>query len=410
MTRRGSLAILCIVLFAAFPAFGQEAYHALVDGNTRFAFRFFHQAATDAPDRNVLISPTALSLDFALLQNGADQTAKDQILNAFDLRNLSSEQINHQSEMLLRALSHPQAQPLEGQKLAPDSETSERLILARSLWVQPGIAFRPAFMNVAEDSYSVKPEVLPRSDKAAVDAVNSWAAAQTGGKLNHVIDSLQGDNFLLVDTTWFKGVWTKPFDPQSTHPGDFTLLSGQKKSVPMMSARREFAYFRGPKFQAVRLNYRNAGMLIFLPDEDSSLVEFEKSLTADNWAQWILEMRSHPGYLELPRFKAEYRGDVKNLLQGMGMESPFTSFASFAPAVTSPAGAKLTRVLQTMLLEVDERGTEIVSSGVIGGVVASLRLGQPEPPFRMIVNRPFFFAVVDNQTGALLYMGAVVNP
>jgi serine protease inhibitor len=407
MTGTDRLAILCILFIAFPPAFGQESYHALVDANTRFAFKFFHQAVAGAPAKNVLISPTALSLDFALLQNGAGEAAKSEIRNAFDLRDLSPEQINRQSLGLLDALAY---QPPQGQNTAPPTGAGERLILVRSLWVQPGIRFRPLFMNVAEDSYAVKPEVLPTNDKAAVDAVNSWAAAQTGGKLDHVLDSLEGDNFLLVDTTWFKGVWQKPFDVQATHPGDFTLLSGQKKSVPMMSATREFTYFHGPKFQAVRLQYGHAGMLVFLPDEDSSLAELEKSLTPDNWAGWINGMRSRAGYLELPRFKAEYRGDVKHLLEQMGVESPFDSFASFVPAVTNPAGAKLTRVLQTMLLQVDEKGTEIVSSGVIGGVVASLRLGQMEPPFRMIVNRPFFFAVVDNQSGALLYMGAVVNP
>ena len=410
MTGRARLAMFCITSFIAFtPALGQQPYGALVDGDTRFAFKFFHQSVSSAPGKNVLISPTALSLDFALLQNGAAEPAKSQILDAFDLRNLTGEQVNRQSRMLLQALSYQPSVP-NNRKTEPGSSSDERLVVARSLWVGHGVHFQPAFMDAAEDFYAVKPETLPASDRAAVDAVNSWAAAQTGGKLNHVIDSLQGDNFLLVDTTWFKGIWIKPFDPKATHPGDFTLLSQQKKSVPMMPAQGEFAYFRGPKFQAVRLNYRHAGMLIFLPDENSSLAEFEQDLTADNWASWTMEMRSHEGYLELPRFKAEYRGDVSGLLQAMGVKSAFTSYASFAPAVANPQGARLDRVLQTMLLQVDERGTEIVSGGVIGGIVAGVRMGQPEQPFRMIVNRPFFFAVVDDESGALLYMGAVVNP
>jgi serine protease inhibitor len=34
----------------------------------------------------------------------------------------------------------------------------------------------------------------------------------------------------------------------------------------------------------------------------------------------------------------------------------------------------------------------------------------PPPPFRMIVDRPFAFAITDRETGAILFLGAVVNP
>jgi serpin B len=93
--------------------------------------------------------------------------------------------------------------------------------------------------------------------------------------LTHVLDSWQRDDFLLVDTTWFKGAWIHPFVASRTHPGDFTLLSGQKKQVPMMAEGGSFAYLRGANFQAVRLPYHHAAMYVFLPDEDSSLKEFE---------------------------------------------------------------------------------------------------------------------------------------
>lgn len=403
--------LLCVALWTVSgPAIGQESYSALVKGNTRFAFSFFRQAVAEGKDTNVLISPTAISLDFALLQNGAGPVAKAEILDVFNFGHLSSDQINHQGEMLCRALSYIQPQLPKGQKRGAGMETGERLIMARSLWVGFPASFKPAFLQTAKQFYAVNPVKLPADKKAAAAAVNSWAAAQTGGKLTRIVNSVN-DHFLLLNTTWFKGIWLHPFSAQDTHPGDFTLLSRQRKSVPMMSEQRKFVYLEGPKFQAVRLDYWYAGMFIFLPDESSSLSEFEESLTPDNWVEWSSSMRPHPGYLELPRFSAAYRGDVKNILARMGLGSLFQSFGSFAPAVNNPQGAALSRVLQVMMLNVDEKGTEIVSGGVPGGVIGGISAAQkPEEPFRMIINRPFFFAIVDNTSHAILYMGAVVEP
>jgi serine protease inhibitor len=96
------------------------------------------------------------------------------------------------------------------------------------------------------------------------------------------------------------------------------------------------------------------------------------SLTADKWAAWISDFEGHEGYLELPRFRSEYRAPITAILEDLGVERAFTSFGSFAPAVSNPEGAALTRVLQAILLSVDEKGTEVVSAGVIGGVIGGV--------------------------------------
>jgi serpin B len=42
-------------------------------------------------------------------------------------------------------------------------------------------------------------------------------------------------------------------------------------------------------------------------------------------------------------------------------------------------------------------------------VAAGLTLSPPKP-FTMIVDRPFFCAIRENKTGAVLFMGSIVNP
>jgi serpin B len=53
-------------------------------------------------------------------------------------------------------------------------------------------------------------------------------------------------------------------------------------------------------------------------------------------------------------------------------------------------------------VEVNEEGTEAAAVTEVGGV----RSG----PIEMSVDRPFFLAIRDNQTGAILFMGSIVEP
>lgn len=394
-----------ILLLAIPEAIGQEVRSPLEDANTKFAFRFFHELVQENADENILVAPTAISLDFALLQNGAADIARQEVLQGLEFQNLTGKQINDQSAILLNTLSYPS---FPKDKQTGFQRANDHLLMSRSLWAPAKIKFRPLFLGTAQQFYEVIPKTLPADDEAASRLINRWIREQTGGNIQVDLPPMHGDKLFLISTTWFKGFWFDPFDPKLTHHGDFTLMSGVHKSVPMMAKGRKFQYLVQPEFQAVSLDYANTRMLVFLPAENSDLKEFEKLLTPENWKSWLQHMGTRQGYLELPKFTAEYKADIRNVLQRMGIKTVFDSYPAFRPAVLNPEGAALSDVLELVKLKIDEKGTEISSVGIYGGVIGGI--ARPELPFRMIVNRPFFFAVLDNKTNAILYMGTIGNP
>jgi serine protease inhibitor len=397
----------------------QQPYSDAMSANTRFAFKLFRSTVEKAAEKDVLVSPISVSQDFALLQNGADSLAREQILSVMELGNLSAAEINKQNLALRRALIYdPPSKPVHAahpKGLPPPppiccAPPPEKLSLAGSLWTISGVSCRHQFLEINKNFYGFHLASAPRKESSAINAVNGWVARQTAGQLNLAIDSWDRDDFAVVDTTWFKGAWARPFVASQTRPGRFTLPSGQQKRMPMMAQGGRFDYLRGPKFQAVRLPYGHAAMYVFLPDRDSSLKEFEESLTAENWSTWLSEMSSKEGYLELPRFRSDYRASLTDTLSNLGMERVFRTFDSLRPLVDSPEDAKLTRVLQVISIKVDENGTEAVSATYTGGVVGGISAGPRPEPFRMIIDHPFFFAICDNQTNSILYMGAMNDP
>lgn len=63
-------------------------------------------------------------------------------------------------------------------------------------------------------------------------------------------------------------------------------------------------------------------------------------------------------------------------------------------------------VLYKTFMEVNEEGTVATA---VTEVEIRLRC-LPPPPFTMVVDRPFFCALRDNETGTLLFVGLVMEP
>ena len=65
-------------------------------------------------------------------------------------------------------------------------------------------------------------------------------------------------------------------------------------------------------------------------------------------------------------------------------------------------------VKQKTYVDVNEEGTEAAAVTGIGMRATAVR--REPPPFMMIVDHPFFAAIRENKTGAILFMGTIVDP
>jgi len=218
---------------------------------------------------------------------------------------------------------------------------------------------------------------------------------------------------ILINAIYFKGKWETPFKKSATRDREFTLVGGSKKKCPMMSRSDEFPYFSGAGFQAVSLPYTGdrLRMAVFLPDEKSTLKEFLKSVTATNWKAWLSRFRDRDGSIVLPRFKMEFEAELNDPLSRMGMAVAFNRRrADFRNMCVLKPGenAYISKVRHKSFVEVNEEGTEAAAATAV--VMMKLTASMPQKPFRMVVDRPFFFVIYDSETRAILFMGSVTDP
>ncbi|MEW6173775.1 MAG: serpin family protein [Bacillota bacterium] len=367
----------------------------IATANTRFAFKLFSGIVEQDSGKNVFISPQSVAVALATACNGAHGETREAMAKTLELQGISMEDINRGNAALEAAL----------ESLDPKI----RLNIANSLWARKGLPFEQDFIEANEKFYGAKVENLDFTDPGAPRYINAWVKNKTEGKIEKIVDKINPDTILfLINAIYFKGSWSKGFDPEKTAEGVFNLPGGRQKKHPMMSRSGKYSYLQEPGFQAVSLPYGSGAvsMYVFLPDQGSSLTEFHRSLNARNWEGWMSRFSETNGNVVLPRFKSEYELCLNDALKSLGMDIAFDrKRADFRNIINVNGNAYIDSVMHKTFVEVNEEGTE---SAAVTSVVFGITCVRDE--FNMVVDRPFFFAIRDNQTGRVGYALAGITP
>ena len=216
----------------------------------------------------------------------------------------------------------------------------------------------------------------------------------------------------LINAVYFKGRWTAEFDKKLTQDQDFHLADGSVKSHPMMRREDKYRYLKTDDLQAIRLPYGEDrfALYVFLPRSEQSLAEFVGQLTPETLDDRLMQMHRRKGEIVLPKFKHEYEQNLNTVLGALGMDIAFDpGRADFYRMLDSPIDMAfyISEVLHKTFVEVNEEGTE---AAAVTSVRMTLTAMAPEDDFQMTVDRPFFYMIRDDETGAVLFMGVVTDP
>ncbi|MGH8218708.1 MAG: serpin family protein [Steroidobacteraceae bacterium] len=347
---------------------------------------------------NVAISPTSIALAFEMLYNGAAGSTQQGMSQALDLGSFTSAQdVDTANASIQAALMN--------------ADPNVTITIANSLWMHlTADPVLPSFTDVNQNYYAAE-----IGDLAGAPAnVNAWVAQATRGLITQLLPSGDYDSTILVlaNAIYFKGAWTSAFDPSATTAQPFTLADGTQVSCQMMQRQGVFDYYQGANFQMVRLPYgkRHLSMIIVLPASGVSLASLLAGMTPAELGGWIAQLASLSTVnLGLPKFKATYATEpapgqslLPSALTALGMGAAFdrsqADFSGVAPNLF------VSDAVHQTVVEVDETGTTAAAGS---GVVAITDVGRSATA---VMNRPFFYAIRDDDNGALLFLGLLMNP
>jgi serine protease inhibitor len=118
----------------------------------------------------------------------------------------------------------------------------------------------------------------------------------------------------------------------------------------------------------------------------------------------VSQMQTTEVGISLPRFTATFGTPLPNALTALGMG------VAFSPNEANFSGicqhAYVADVEHKTVVEVDESGT--VATGATTVTIGTA--GIVVPTVNVTLDHPFLYAIRDNQTGELLFIGVLMNP
>ncbi len=384
----------------------------------------FHQLTANPAGDNLIISPYSIESAFALAYAGAAGGTRTEMAQVLHLPSDNLTLVGGMRE-LSDALTKAAADSVAIAKAKSSGGTTVDPIqwqLANRIFGQTDYPFRDSYLTLLANGFGAPLQSLDFA--AAPDpsrvTINDWVANVTRDKIKDLIPPRGIDaftRFVLVNALYLKAAWDMPFPKYATSSQLFHLGDGTSVDVPTMHLERSFGYAKHTGYSVVTLPYigNDVQFVILLPDPAVSVDNVSNQLTVGDLTGFANLATQSTAYvaLWLPRFKVA--GPTLSLADGfvaLGMKSAFgipngaANFDGIAPRETNYL--ELQRVFHKTFVAVDEEGTEAAAAtAIVGGTTA---IPVTPTPIEFRVDRPFLFAIQHRSTGAVLFLGRIMNP
>ena len=423
MKRMFSLALLCALTLSLLPGCGQAAAHyEELTADAVYAVNYdgppelsqaVDQAAADLGlnllrtvraegEPSPLLSPLSVLLALSMAANGADGDT----LAQFEAVLSGGSGLD-----VLNAVCQNRTQTYE------ELGGSTRCSIANSLWVDPEGQIREDFIGRCIGTFDAQVLSAQLSDPGIVPALNGWVSDHTDGMIPEIVSEPFAEEAaaLLVNALYLKNTWAAEFDPNQTMEQTFTHGDGSEERMDFLRHfDRSLPYLETADSVGALLPYDDGRLAFFAlmprlypdsPDFETWLAELDGTelsrLVRDSGEREDFFLR-----LTLPKFEAEWSGELKDALSALGLDAAFDpDRADFSLLGDNPYGYYLSQVIHATKLEVNEEGTKAAAATVVEAPAGSAAPLEEPQGIELDFDRPFLYGIVDLENGVPLFLG-----
>ena len=379
-------------LASASPAEGEKMSGEFVRASASFGFEMLGKTATEG---NVMVSPVSVLYALGMTSLGSANNTRAQMEKTL-FGGISVED----AAKYFRGFADN----------LPDTEKA-KLTVANSIWLNQlagRFSVNAEFLSDNASWYGADVFGLP-FDMDALNRVNGWISDKTDKMIPKMLDDIAPDALMmLVNTVLFDAKWQTEYNKYQVSDQDFTSCDGTVTKRETLSSS-EWQYITlGNGTGFIKPYAEKYSFVGILPNEGEDVFKYAASIDGKAFVDAVTNPSREKVQVRIPTFTFDYGTELSGILADMGMSDAFSgSKADFSKMGECSDGGNIfiSRVLHKTRIELTPSGTKAAAATVVEMKATSAMPTQK--PKQVYLDRPFVFAIIENETGLPIFCGVV---
>ena len=366
-----------------------ESYDNYISKNGTLALDLLR--AEDYTTKNTAVAPVAVTLNLSALENGASGDTLKQMKKVLGKSSYSTEVINECASYLTQRMSF--------------FNTEETGVFnVNSMWVTDKESPKRGFLQKYDNYYNIFAYKADFTDEKTPTIIgnlikdNSMDLIPTDAIAVNSDYNLYMDSSVVVSDSWLYG-----YEESDISAGKFTTADNKTVDASYITSVERTFTVENAKGFVKDLKNTPCKLLVCMPDEGVTLEKYVSELTTENLLD-LARSASPTNFVSVsfPEFSVTSGTSIKEALNSMGVEDMFTSDADLSKAFANDI--YVNDYTQNVTITVNKNG---ISTDIIQDEISK---SNQKSETALIIDRPFIYAIIDNESNAPIVIGTVNNP
>lgn len=262
-----------------------------------------------------------------------------------------------------------------------------------------------AFKSLASESYNA--DFIAQGDGDLLSLINAWANDKTNGMIPKLLDEAPPTlRMALMNAICFEAEWEEEYDDDDIWEDcDFYNADGSVSQVTMLDSMEE-TYIENEFFTGFMRPYKGCeySFVGLLPKKKNNGF-IEKAIENTDFAELFDSVGYARVSVRMPEFEIKTTMELSKMCSELGCSDMFTPAADFSGMLPASELLMVDSILQKAYIKVNREGTK--AAAVSAMMVEMGCAFDPDDFKEVVLDRPFVYAVVKNDSTLPIFMGVV---
>ena len=348
------------------------------------------------------VSPLSIELALSMTANGAANKTLEQMLTTMAGENCDINTLNAYLKRYTDSL---------------ENDDWAKLEIANAIWtnekrnVIPGEDFLKNVKGAFDAGVYSEPFETP-----ALDNINQFCKEKTDGQIEKVLEEINpGAIMYLVNALNFEANWADQYAGYQVSKCMFTEENGNQTEMDMMFST-ENEYLCNDFCYGVKKRYESGySFVALLPNEGETVSDLLEKMDGNAWMNMVNNpTTAYDVETKIPKFEKDSSYSLGDILQDMGMKDAFNEIDADFSNMIEPAAdignIYISLVIHKAHIELTESGTKAAAVTVVGMTDAAAYEPEVKERKEVYLDRPFVYAIVDNENNLPIFIGTFDKP